>query len=98
MVQFLALGLEIPADLPDRNTYYSLTFRQTELDSSDIDEITLVGPGDVLILYTDGVYDGTDKEEREILESIMREHCRQSAREICNALLDYAVKRDARLR
>jgi serine phosphatase RsbU (regulator of sigma subunit) len=98
MVQFLALGLEIPADHPDRNRYYSLTFRQTELDSSDIDEITLMSPGDVLFLYTDGVYDGTDKDEREILESIMREHCRQSAGEICNALLDYAVKKDARFR
>jgi serine phosphatase RsbU (regulator of sigma subunit) len=98
MVQFLALGLEIPADHPDRKRYYSLTFRQTELDSSDIDEITLMSPGDVLFLYTDGVYDGTDEEEREILESVMREHCRQSAKEICSALLDYAVKRDARLR
>jgi serine phosphatase RsbU (regulator of sigma subunit) len=98
MVQFLALGLEIPVDHPDRNKYYSLTFRQTELDSSSIDEITLMSPGDVLFLYTDGVYDGTDEDEREILESIMREHCQQSAKEICNALLDYAVKRDAGLR
>ena len=57
-----------------------------------------MGPGDVLLLYTDGVYDGTDKDEREILESIMREHCRQSAREICDALLDYALEKDARLR
>jgi serine phosphatase RsbU (regulator of sigma subunit) len=92
MVQFLALGLEIPADHPDRNKYYSLTFRQAELDSSGIDEITLMSRRDVLFLYTDGVYDGTDEGEKEILESIMREHCRQSPREICNALLDYAVK------
>ena len=97
MAQFLPLGLEIPADHPDRNKYYSLTFRQTELDSSSIDEVTLMSPGDILFLYTDGVYDGTDKVQRVVLESIMREHCRQSAREICNALLDYAVKRDARL-
>jgi serine phosphatase RsbU (regulator of sigma subunit) len=98
MVHFLALGLEIPADHPDRNRYYSLTFRQTELDSSDIDEITLMSPGDVLFLYTDGVYDGTDSEERETLEAIMREHCGQSAKEICNALLDHAVGKDARHR
>ncbi len=98
MVQFLALGLQIPADHPDRKRYYSLTFRQTEVDSSDLGEITLMSPGDILFLYTDGVYDGADKEEREMLETIMREHCRQSAREICNALLDHAARRDARLR
>lgn len=98
MLQFLPLGLQIPADHPDRTRYFSLTFRQTELDSSNIEEITLMNPGDVLFLYTDGVYDGTDKDERETLESVIREHCRESAREICDALLDYAVKKDARLR
>lgn len=67
MVQFLALGLQIPADHPDRQRYYSLASRKTELDSSDIEEITLMSPGDVLFLYTDGVYDGTDKGERDIL-------------------------------
>jgi serine phosphatase RsbU (regulator of sigma subunit) len=92
MVQFPALGLQIPADHPDREKYCSLTFRQTELDSTDMEEITLMSSGDVLFLYTDGVYDGTDKDEREILESIMRKHCRQSATEICNALLDHAGK------
>lgn len=98
MVQFLALGLQIPADHPDRTKYYSLAFRQTEIDPSEIEEIALMSPGDVLFLYTDGVYDGSDKDERKILESIMREHCRQSAKEICNALLDYAVQKDERLR
>jgi len=37
-------------------------------------EITLMSPGDILFLYTDGVYDGSDKAERQQLESIMREH------------------------
>src|SRR5262249_16726119 len=41
-----------------------------------------------------GVYDGSDKEERRRLEDIMRERYRQSAKEICNAFLDYAVKKD----
>jgi serine phosphatase RsbU (regulator of sigma subunit) len=27
-------------------------------------EITLMSPGDILFLYTDGVYDGNDGEER----------------------------------
>jgi len=53
MVQFLALGLQIPADHPDRKKYYSLNFRQTEFDSSDLGEITLMSPGDILVLYTD---------------------------------------------
>ena len=98
MVQFFALGLQIPADHPDRKRYYSLNLRQTELDASDLSEITLMSPGDILVLYTDGVYDGSDKQGRELLEAVMREHYRQPARDICNALLDHAVKQDELLR
>jgi serine phosphatase RsbU (regulator of sigma subunit) len=98
MVQFLALGLQIPADCPDRKRYYSLNFRQTQLDFSNFGEITLMSPGDILVLHTDGVYDGTDEEARQQLEALMREHYQQPAREICDALLDYAIKRDERLR
>jgi serine phosphatase RsbU (regulator of sigma subunit) len=98
MVQFFALGLQIPADHPDRKKYYSMDFRQTELDAADLGEITLMSPGDILVLYTDGVYDGSDKQERELLEAVMREHYRQPARDICNALLDHAVKQDELLR
>jgi serine phosphatase RsbU (regulator of sigma subunit) len=98
MVQFLALGLQIPANHPDRKKYYSLNFRQTEVESSDLGEITLMSPGDILVLYTDGVYDGSDRQAREQLEMVLREHYRQPAKDICNALLDYAVKQDDLLR
>jgi serine phosphatase RsbU (regulator of sigma subunit) len=98
MVQFLALGLQIPADHPDRKKYYSLDFHQTEIDASDLGQITLMSPGDILVLYTDGVYDGSDQQERELLEAVMHEHYRQPASDICNALLDHAMKRDERLR
>jgi serine phosphatase RsbU (regulator of sigma subunit) len=98
MVRFLALGLQIPADHPDRKKYYSLSFRQKEFDSSDVAEITLMSPGDILVLYTDGVYDGSDLKVREQLEAVMRDHFRQPARDICNALLDFAVKQDDDLR
>ena len=98
MVQFLALGLQIPADHPDRRKYYSLNFRQAEFDSSDLSEITLMSPGDILVLYTDGVYDGSDKHARELLEVVMREHYRESAKDVCNALLDYAANEDDHLR
>jgi serine phosphatase RsbU (regulator of sigma subunit) len=98
MVQFLALGLQISADHPDRNKYYSMKFRQRELNSSDISEITLMSPGDILVLYTDGVYDGIDGPVREQLELVLREHYRQPAKDICNALLDFAVKQDDQLR
>ena len=57
-----------------------------------------MSPGDIFFLYTDGVYDGSDKEARQQLEGVMREHYRQPAKEICNALLEYAVKKDDRLR
>ncbi|HEV2729081.1 MAG TPA: PP2C family protein-serine/threonine phosphatase, partial [Terriglobales bacterium] len=98
MVQFLALGLQIPADHPDRKKYYSLNFRQKEFDSSDVAEITLMSPGDILVLYTDGVYDGSDESMRQQLEAVVGEHYRQPARDICNALLDHAVKQDDQLR
>jgi serine phosphatase RsbU (regulator of sigma subunit) len=61
-------------------------------------EITLMSPGDILVLYTDGVYDGSDTEGLKLLEAVMREHYRQSARDICNALLDHAVGQDDILR
>jgi serine phosphatase RsbU (regulator of sigma subunit) len=98
MVRFFALGLQIPADHPDRKKYYSLSFRQKEFDSSDVAEITLMSPGDILVLYTDGVYDGSDKETRDLLEAVMRDHYRQPAKDICNALMDFAVKQDEYLR
>jgi serine phosphatase RsbU (regulator of sigma subunit) len=98
MVQFLPLGLQLTENDPDRNRYLSLEFRQRRAKSSDVAEITLMSPGDILFLYTDGVYDGGDKAERQQLESIMREHGLLPAKDMCNALLAYAVKRDDRLR
>jgi serine phosphatase RsbU (regulator of sigma subunit) len=98
MVQFLALGLQISADHPDRRKYYSLNARRTEFNASDLGEITLMSPGDILVLYTDGVFDGSDKQDRESLEAVMREHYHESAKQICHALLDHAVRQDDRLR
>ena len=57
-----------------------------------------MSPGDILFLYTDGVHDGSDTEERRRLEAVMREHYGESARDICNALLEHATKEDDRLR
>lgn len=98
MVQFLPLGLQIPEDHPDRKRYMSLQFRQREANSSDLAELTLMSPGDILFLYTDGVYDGSDIEERRQLEGVMREHCQLPAKDICNALMEYALKKDDHLR
>jgi serine phosphatase RsbU (regulator of sigma subunit) len=98
MVQFLALGLQIPEDHPDRKRYFSLTLRPRRVNTSDIAEITLMSPGDILFLYTDGVYDGSDMEERQHLEAVMRENYWRSAKEICNALLEHAAKDDDHLR
>lgn len=97
MVQFLALGLDIPEDHPDRKKYYSLNLRPGKLDSH-LGEITLMSPGDILILYTDGVYDGSDAPTRDLLEAVIRDHYREPAKKICNALLDHAVMQDERLR
>ena len=94
MVQFLALGLQIAEDDPDRNRYFSMQVRQRRANSSDIAEIDLMEPGDVLFLYSDGVYDGSDHDERRQLETLMREHCLGSARDICAALLEHALSTD----
>ena len=91
MVQFLALGLEIPEDHPDRNKYLSMALRTRQIDSSDVAEITLMSPGDILFLYTDGVYDGSDPEDRRQFTGI-RAHKYQPAKEICNAILQHAVE------
>jgi serine phosphatase RsbU (regulator of sigma subunit) len=94
MVQFLPLGLQIPEDHPDRARYLSLDYRKRRVKSA---ELTLLSPGDIFFLYTDGVYAGGNKEGREELEAVMRDHYQESAKGICNALLQYAVERDERL-
>lgn len=98
MVQFLPLGVQIPEDHPDRNRYFSLDSRERKAKSAGVSELTLLSPGDIFFLYTDGVYAGGDKQERQQLEAVMRDHYHQSAKEICNALLEYAVEKDDRLR
>jgi serine/threonine protein phosphatase PrpC len=98
MVQFLPLGVQIPEDNPDRNRYLSLDFRTRPLKSSDLGELTLMSPGDLIFLYTDGVYDGSDKPMRQQLEEVMRQHYQESPKDICKALLAHALKEDDRLR
>jgi serine phosphatase RsbU (regulator of sigma subunit) len=98
MVQFLPLGVQIPDDHPDRNRYLSFDFRIAPVKSSDITEMTLMSPGDIFFLYTDGVYDGSDKAARQRLEEVMREHYQQPPKDICTALLESAQKEDDRLR
>ena len=50
------------------------------------------------MLHTDGVYDGSDEDARKQLESILREHQHESSREICSAIMNYALEQDDRLR
>jgi hypothetical protein len=94
MVQFLPLGLAISEDNPDRNRYLSVASRSRKINSSDVAEITLMSPGDVLFLYTDGVYDGSDEQDRHKIERVVREHKDAPAKEICSAILEHAVKQD----
>src|SRR5438552_5152923 len=98
MVQFLALGLEIPEDHPDRNRYFSMKRGRKRMKSSDVAEITLMGQGDIVFLHSDGVYDGSDEQDRLQIERVIREHKDEPAKEICNAILEHAVKQDAHLR
>jgi serine phosphatase RsbU (regulator of sigma subunit) len=98
MVQFLPLGLEIPEDHPDRNKYFSMKRGRKRMKSSDVAEITLMSPGDILFLHSDGVYDGSDEQDRLKIEQVIREHKHEAAKEICDAILEQAVKQDAYLR
>jgi len=98
MVQFFPLGLEIPEDHPDRKRYVSMHFRQGPADYSDIADIALINPGDILFLYTDGVYDGGDEQGRRNLEELIRDHRSLSAKEICGVVMEYAVGNDRQLR
>ena len=98
VAQFLALGLEIPEDHPDRNRYIPVKLRKSRIRSSDLAEITLMGEGDILFLYTDGLFDGSDEKERLRIEQIIGSCSRQSAKDICNAVLHYAATRDDELR
>jgi len=94
MVHFFSLGLEIPEDNPDRSKYVSIQLRKRQLDFSDVGEITLMGRGDILFLYTDGVYDGSDEQDRHEIERIIREQKLGPVKTICDAILGYALKKD----
>jgi serine phosphatase RsbU (regulator of sigma subunit) len=94
MVQFLPLGLQIPDDDPDRNRYFSMEPRNPRVNSSDVAELTLMSPGDILFLYTDGIYDGYDEQEQRKIEDVIRQHYQRPAKDLCNALLEHAVRQD----
>lgn len=98
IAQFLALGLEIPEDHPDRNRYIPVKLRKKPINASDVAEITLMGRGDILFLYTDGVFNGVDEIERHAIEGIIATNQQSSASSICNAILGYAIGRDNELR
>jgi serine phosphatase RsbU (regulator of sigma subunit) len=57
-----------------------------------------MSPGDILFLHSDGVYDGSDEQDRLQIERAIREQKNEPAKEICNAILEHAVKQDAYLR
>ena len=81
--------------LIDKSILPELSRRVT---AADLDEITLMSPGDIIFLYTDKVFDGDDEKDRQKIEKIIQEHKQMPAREICNAILDYALRNDDRLR
>lgn len=98
IVQFMPLGMAIPEDHPDRTRYLSMAMRAHEMDPSDLAQITLMSPGDILVMYTDGVYDGNDDQVRLELEQVVREHQDEHSKAICNAILAYAVTQDDHLK
>ena len=51
-----------------------MALRPRQINSDDVSEITLMSPGDILFLYTDGVYDGSDAQDRTQIERVIRDH------------------------
>ncbi|HEX5422541.1 MAG TPA: SpoIIE family protein phosphatase, partial [Candidatus Acidoferrales bacterium] len=74
--------------------YSSLRLRKRYMRESDVSEITLMGKGDIIFLYTDGVYDGSDEREKREIEQIIRERKDEPVKMICDAILQYALKKD----
>ena len=68
------------------------------MDSSDVAELTLMDRGDIFFLYSDGAYDGSDERSRLQIEQVIGDHRNESAKTICNVVLEYAVKQDDYLR
>jgi len=97
MVQFLALGLEIPEDHPDRSKYVPMKLRK-RIKPSDLTDITLMGVGDILFLHTDGVFDGSDEEDLSQIEQIVKDYKDRTPKEICQVILEHALEKDRRLR
>jgi len=98
MVQFPSLGLEIPEDHADRSRYVPLMLRPTQMTTADLDEITLMSSGEIIFLYTDGVFDGSGERDKEEIERIFRDCNRKPAKDICNGNLAYALISDGLLR
>lgn len=98
LVQFLPLGLDVPQDHPDNNKYLSISSRRRQMENSDLTDVTLMGRGDILFLYSDGVYDGTDEVVRDEIAYTIRELKDQPAKIICRSILDGASRRDRKLR
>jgi hypothetical protein len=98
IVQFLPLGMAIPEDHPDRNRYLSMAPREHGMAASEMSDFQPMHSGDILFLYTDGVYDGSDEQDRLQIEQIIREHQNEPAKTICDAILGYAVEQDERLK
>jgi len=53
-----------------------------------LNELNLMGRGDILLLYTDGLMDGFSEFTQKDLESIVSHAIGQSAQEICHAILE----------
>lgn len=97
--RILTLTASAPSRVSDsRVSERSCISGSAPMADSDIAEIALIHPGDILFLYTDGIYDGTDEEERRAPEALMRAVRRLPAKAICNAVLERAVRRDEALR
>lgn len=84
---FPPIGMQPSEDSPDRKRYHSLRGYKIMYT---INELNLMGHGDILLLYTDGIYDGTDAQRKDSLERLVIAAKNATAKEICDSIMDSA--------
>ena len=85
LVSYPPLGLQLSEDNADARLYQpALGYKKRYT----VNELNLMGQGDVLLLYTDGLLDPFSSYTQEQLERAVSRAMRGAAKEICEAILE----------
>jgi serine phosphatase RsbU (regulator of sigma subunit) len=85
LVSFPPVGIQPLGDQPDVTRYQrALGYKK----QYTVNELNLMGKGDILLVYTDGLIDPLSEYSKERLERCVSAAARSTAREICAAVID----------